>query len=280
MSLVRVRPRELDLTKGIINSTKPHEDMGQIIISVRNLGKIFPSGQSSIVALEHVNLDVTKNEFVSIVGPSGCGKTTLIRLIGDLIKPSSGKILVNGKSPEKARKDRDFGYVFQDPVLFPWRTVSQNIQLPKEVFNQKEESNRIKELIKLVVLSGFENSLPRELSAGMKSKVAIARALSYQPSVLLMDEPFGNIDELTRENLNAELLKIWESTKRTIVFVTHSIPEAVFLSDRIFVMTSRPGRIKSDVQVELERPRTLEMRKSSKYAMLVEEIREFLRENQ
>ncbi len=268
------------MTKGIINSTKPHEDMGQIIISVRNLGKIFPSGQSSIVALEHVNLDVTKNEFVSIVGPSGCGKTTLIRLIGDLIKPSSGKILVNGKSPEKARKDRDFGYVFQDPVLFPWRTVSQNIQLPKEVFNQKEESNRIKELIKLVVLSGFENSLPRELSAGMKSKVAIARALSYQPSVLLMDEPFGNIDELTRENLNAELLKIWESTKRTIVFVTHSIPEAVFLSDRIFVMTSRPGRIKSDVQVELERPRTLEMRKSSKYAMLVEEIREFLRENQ
>lgn len=250
--------------------------MANIIIKMKNVTKEFHGGDTSITAVENLSMSVLEGEFVTIIGPSGCGKTTLLRLIGDLIKPTSGQITVKGKTPEQARKNRDFGFVFQDPVLFPWRTVIKNVQLPGEIFDNGKVKDRAQELVDLVGLTGFENALPRELSGGMKSRVAIARALTFHPSILLMDEPFGDLDELTRDKMNLELLKIWNKTKNTIVFVTHSIPEAVFLGDRVLVMSPLPGTIKKNIYIDFKRPRRVDLHKDSKFVEMVEGLREDL----
>jgi NitT/TauT family transport system ATP-binding protein len=216
---------------------------------------------------------------VSLIGPSGCGKSTLLRLIGDLTDASAGSVEVNGKPARKARLDRDYGMVFQSPVLFDWRTVEENVRLPLELFGQDRASQeqRAGEMLELVGLTEFARRHPYELSGGMQQRVAIARALAFSPSLLLMDEPFGALDEMTRERMNSEVLSIWERTGTTVVFVTHSIPEAVFLSSRVAVMSARPGRITRMVEVDLARPRGLDTRESPRYFNLITEVREALR---
>jgi NitT/TauT family transport system ATP-binding protein len=237
------------------------------------------SGQP-IRALQQVELEIQPGELVSMIGPSGCGKSTLLRLIGDLLAPSSGAIRVNGKTPREARLSREYGIVFQQPVLYEWRTVLQNVQLPLEVMRvaADERRRRAEDLLRLVGLTEFANRYPWELSGGMQQRVSIARALSFRPSVLLMDEPFGALDEMTRERLNRELLNIWSETRTTIVFVTHSVAEAVFLSDRIVVMSPRPGRIETVIDVDLARPRDAETRDAPAFFGLVAEVRHHLRE--
>jgi len=227
-----------------------------------------------------VTIDVAPGEFVSLLGPSGCGKSTLLRLIGDLLRPTSGTLLVKGKSAERARRDRDYGIVFQAPALYDWRNVARNVQLPLEIFGvgRAERDHRTADLLRLMNLQDFAASYPWQLSGGMQQRVAIARALSFRPSILLMDEPFGALDEMTRERLNAELLTLWAETGTTIVFVTHSIPEAVFLSDRVVVMTPRPGRIERIVPIDLPRPRSAETREDERFFRLIAEVRACLRE--
>ena len=201
--------------------------------------------QTGTRALEGIDLEIARGEFVSLIGPSGCGKSTLLRIIGDLIAPTAGEVLVNGKTAAQARRDRDYGMVFQAPVLFDWRTVEDNVKLPLEVmgYDARRRSERATEMLELVELGDFAGHQPWQLSGGMQQRVAIARALAFEPALLLMDEPFGALDEMTRERMNQEVLRIWEQTGTTIVFVTHSIPEAVFLSSRVVVMSARPGRI-------------------------------------
>ncbi len=250
------------------------------LIEVRNISKAFGDGAGRVVALYSVSLSIQQGEFVSLIGPSGCGKSTLLRVIGDLIQPSQGQITIKGKSPHQARLDRDYGIVFQAPVLYDWRTVIKNVQLPLEVmkYPKSEWEERAMRMLELVGLSDFRHHYPWQLSGGMQQRVSIARALVFNPSILLMDEPFGALDELTRERLNMELLNIWEKTGTTIIFVTHSIPEAVFLSSRVVVMTPRPGKIEKIVNIDLPRPRTFETREQTRYFELVTEVRESLRE--
>ena len=252
------------------------------VVEVAAVGKVFGSGGSAVRALEAIDLSITHGEFVSLIGPSGCGKSTLLRLIGDLTAPSSGEIRVNGKPARQARLDRDYGMVFQAPVLMDWRTVARNIELPLEImgFAKDERTRRSTELLKLVELDGFEARHPWQLSGGMQQRVAIARALAFDPKLLLMDEPFGALDEMTRERMNLELMKIWSRTETTIVFVTHSIPEAVFLSTRVVVMSPRPGRISRVVDVDLLQPRTAETRDLERYFELVTAVREALRQHE
>src|SRR5262249_13051700 len=221
-------------------------------ISVRDVSVTF----GSVRALERINLDVRPGEFVSLIGPSGCGKSTLLRLIGDLLQPSGGSLSINSKSPRQARLSRDYGIVFQQPVLYDWRTVEQNVQLPLDVMKipKAERQARAAQLLKLVGLEEFARRYPWELSGGMQQRVSIARALSFRPAALLRDEPFGALDEMTRERLNRELLNVWSETGTTLVFVTHSIAEAVFLSDRIVVMSPRPGRVETIIPVDLPPP--------------------------
>ena len=244
----------------------------------------FGAGDSaqSVPALQNVNLDIRAGEFVSLIGPSGCGKSTLLRLIGDLLAPSSGSIQVNGKSPRQARLSREYGIVFQQPVLYEWRTVVQNVQLPLEVMRVSADERRARAaaLLGLVGLTEFAQRYPWELSGGMQQRVSIARAPSFRPSVLLMDEPFGALDEMTRERLNRELLNVWAETCTTIVFVTHSVAEAVFLSDRIVVMSPRPGRIEVVIEVDLPRPREAEARELPRFFELIAEVRHHLRERE
>jgi|SRR5438105_1882810 len=251
-------------------------------ISLRGVSMVYAAGGSEgrIHALQSVDLDVASGEFVSLIGPSGCGKSTLLRLIGDLLAPTSGGIQVNGKAPRQARLSREYGMVFQQPVLYEWRTVAQNVQLPLEVMRVPADARRDRtaELLRIVGLAEFANRYPWELSGGMQQRVSIARALSFSPSVLLMDEPFGALDEMTRERLNRELLNVWSGTSTTIVFVTHSIPEAVFLSDRVVVMSPRPGRIEALLDIDLARPRGPEMRDAPRFFELVAEVRRHLRE--
>jgi NitT/TauT family transport system ATP-binding protein len=230
------------------------------------------------VALQEVDLSIAEAEFVSLIGPSGCGKSTLLRIIGDLIRPTDGNLVVNGKTARQARKDRDYGIVFQDPVLYDWRTVRRNIALPLEMarWSRAKRTQRVQEMIELVELSGFEDHHPWQLSGGMQQRVSIARALSFDPALLLMDEPFGALDEMTRERLNMELLRIWEQSGSTIVFVTHSIAEAVFLSTRVVVMSARPGRISSVISINLPQPRTAVTREDPRFFELVTEVREAL----
>jgi NitT/TauT family transport system ATP-binding protein len=248
-----------------------------LVVELRNVGKQF--GRGGVVALEGIDLEVGAGEFVSLIGPSGCGKSTLLRIVGDLTAPTSGEVVVNGKSARQARIDRDYGIVFQDAVLYDWRTVAKNIALPLEMlgWERKRRAERVEEMVGLVELTGFEGHHPWQLSGGMQQRVSIARALSFDPALLLMDEPFGALDEMTRERLNMELLRIWERAGSTIVFVTHSITEAVFLSTRVVVMSPRPGRIAGVVPIDLARPRTVETREEPRFFELVTEVRELLR---
>ncbi|HWH74512.1 MAG TPA: ABC transporter ATP-binding protein [Methylibium sp.] len=236
-------------------------------------------GGGTTVALEGIDLAIQPGEFISLIGPSGCGKSTLLRIVGDLIAPSAGEVEVNGKSAHRARLDRDYGMVFQAPVLFDWRTVEANVRLPLEVMGvpAAERERRVDEMLRLVELEGFKRHYPHQLSGGMQQRAAIARALCFEPALLLMDEPFGALDEMTRERLNAEVLRIWAATGTTILFVTHSIPEAVFLSSRVVVMSARPGRITTVVDVDLPQPRDEQTRESDRYYELVTVVREALR---
>jgi NitT/TauT family transport system ATP-binding protein len=244
-------------------------------VSIQGVSKQFRAG---VTALSGIDLDVRPQEFVSLIGPSGCGKSTLLRIIGDLIDPSDGIVEVNGKPAPQARRDHDYGIVFQEAVLYDWRTVAKNIALPLELlrWSREKRSQRVDELLRLVELEGFEDHHPWQLSGGMQQRVAIARALSFDPALLLMDEPFGALDEMTRERLNMELLRIWEASGSTIVFVTHSIPEAVFLSTRVVVMSPRPGQIADIVEVDLPYPRTAETREEPRFFELVTGVRERL----
>ena len=252
------------------------------VVRVDGVGKVFGSAGSAVTALDGIDLAIEAGEFVSLIGPSGCGKSTLLRLIADLADPTAGEIRVNGKPARQARLDRDYGMVFQAPVLMDWRTVARNIELPLEImgFPRAERVRRSRDLLRLVELDGFEGKHPWQLSGGMQQRVAIARALAFDPRLLLMDEPFGALDEMTRERMNLELMKIWSRTGITIVFVTHSIPEAVFLSTRVVVMSPRPGRIQRTIAVDLPQPRTIDTRETSRYFELVTEVREALRRNE
>jgi len=247
------------------------------VVSLNDVSKTFPKG--NVTALEHIDLQIEPGEFVSLIGPSGCGKSTLLRVIGDLIEPSDGSVEVNGKSARQARSDHDYGMVFQDSVLFDWRTVSRNVGLPLELlgWDRGKRKARVDEMLRLVELENFGDHHPWQLSGGMQMRVAIARALSFEPPLLLMDEPFGALDEMTRERLNIELLDIWKRMQSTVVFVTHSISEAVFLSTRVVVMSPRPGRVAGIVPIDLSQPRTVDTREDPHFFELVTEVRELLR---
>jgi NitT/TauT family transport system ATP-binding protein len=245
------------------------------VVDIKGLTKRFEGGT---LALEGIDLAIEEREFVSLIGPSGCGKSTLLRVIGDLIQPTTGTVQVNGKSAAQARADRDYGIVFQDAVLYDWRTVSRNISLPLELahWNRRRRAERVKEMLGLVELTGFEKHYPWQLSGGMQQRVSIARALSFDPALLLMDEPFGALDEMTRERLNLELLRIWEASASTMIFVTHSIAEAVFLSTRVVVMSPRPGRISTVIPIDLPQPRAAAIREDPHFFELVTQVREAL----
>jgi len=245
------------------------------VVDIKDVTKEFKGGT---VALQDIDLQIEQGEFVSLIGPSGCGKSTLLRIIGDLIEPSRGAVTVNGKQARQARRDHDYGIVFQDAVLYNWRTVAKNVALPLELagWDRERRTQRVAEMLDLVELRGFGDHHPWQLSGGMQQRVSIARALSFDPALLLMDEPFGALDEMTRERLNAELLRIWEASGSTIVFVTHSIAEAVFLSTRIVVMSARPGRISKVIPVDLPQPRTQATREESRFFELATEVREAL----
>jgi NitT/TauT family transport system ATP-binding protein len=253
------------------------------VVSIQNVNKIFGEGSNNQVhALKDINLAIEANEFVSLIGPSGCGKSTLLRTIGDLITPSSGQVAVNGKSAHQARLDRDYGMVFQAATLYDWRTVAKNVQLPLELmgYPKSKRQERTREMLALVELSEFQHLYPWQLSGGMQQRVAIARALAFEPSLLLMDEPFGALDEMTRERLNLELLNIWAKTRTTVIFVTHSITEAVFLSTRVIVMSARPGRITRDIKIDLPQPRNADTRENVRFFELETQVREALRESE
>ncbi|HXR11634.1 MAG TPA: ABC transporter ATP-binding protein [Gaiellaceae bacterium] len=249
----------------------------QSVVEVRNVTKTFAHG--NVTALQDIELELHPREFVSLIGPSGCGKSTLLRVIGDLVPPTSGTVTVNGKTARQARNDRDYGIVFQDSVLFEWRTVAKNIALPLEMlgWDKARRRARVAEMMELVELKGFGDHYPWQLSGGMQQRASIARAFAFEPALLLMDEPFGALDEMTRERLNLELLSIWERLQSTVVFVTHSISEAVFLSTRVVVMSPRPGRIAGVVPIDLRSPRSAETREDPRFFELVTEVRELLR---
>ena len=249
------------------------------VIDIRGATKVFNPGKGNQVeALAEIDLAVEPGEFVTLIGPSGCGKSTLLRLIAALIAPTTGSVEVNAKPAEQARLDRDYGMAFQTAGLFDWRTVSKNIELPLELmgWTKGDRRRRAKEMLELVKLGEFATHHPSELSGGMQQRVAIARALSFSPALLLMDEPFGALDEMTREHMQDELLRIWKETETTVVFVTHSIPEAVYLSTRVVVMSPRPGKIASVIEVDLGERQTL-VRDDPAFHTKVTEVRVALR---
>ena len=249
------------------------------MISVKDVDLIFETNDGPVQALRNVSLEVEKGDFVSFIGPSGCGKTTLLRAIAALEIPTKGILTVNGKSPDSARIDREYGYVFQAAGLYPWRTVEGNIKLPLEImgYSKTEIKERIQKVIELVELKGFEKKFPWQLSGGMQQRASIARALAFDANILLMDEPFGALDEIVRDRLNSELLDLWRQTKKTICFVTHSIPEAVFLSTKIVVMSPRPGRITDTIQSTLPLKRDLNIRDSQDFIKIAQRVREGLK---
>ena len=249
------------------------------MISVKDVDLIFETNDGPVQALRNVSLEVEKGDFVSFIGPSGCGKTTLLRAIAALEIPTKGNLTVNGKSPDSARIDREYGYVFQAAGLYPWRTVEGNIKLPLEImgYSKTEIKERIQKVIELVELKGFEKKFPWQLSGGMQQRASIARALAFDAKILLMDEPFGALDEIVRDRLNSELLDLWRQTKKTICFVTHSIPEAVFLSTKIVVMSPRPGRITDTIQSTLPLKRDLNIRDSQDFIKIAQRVREGLK---
>ena len=250
-------------------------------IALNDVGITFP-GKDGVQALKGITLDVADGEFVALVGPSGCGKSTLLRLIAGLLQPTEGAITVHGKTALEAQRDVEFGFVFQDPVLFPWMTVLANVRMPDDILrgrnpvHGKDQEQHARQLLSEVGLAGFERHYPEQLSGGMKQRVALARALSYQPTTLLMDEPFGALDEFTRDRLNLQLLEVWEKFGATAVFVTHSIQEAVFLSDRVIVLSPRPGRVVRVERVLYPRPRRFDLRFESAFIALVADLRHLL----
>ena len=251
----------------------------RLAVDVRNVSLTFETADGKVDALSNVSLQIADGEFVSFIGPSGCGKTTMLRVIADLQQPTSGTLLVNGMSPEQARLQRRYGYVFQAPALFPWRTIEKNIKLPLEImgFSDSEQRARAARYLALVNLNGFERKFPWQLSGGMQQRVSIARALSFDPALLLMDEPFGALDEIVRDHLNEQLLQLWDKTEKTVLFVTHSIPEAVFLSTKIVVMSPRPGRIIDVIDCNFPRNRTLEVRETPEFLKIAQRVRIGLR---
>ena len=251
----------------------------RLAVDVRNVSLTFETGDGKVDALSDVSLQIADGEFVSFIGPSGCGKTTMLRVIADLQQPTSGALLVNGMSAEQARLERRYGYVFQAPALFPWRTIEKNLKLPLEImgFSDSEQQQRAARYLALVNLTGFERKFPWQLSGGMQQRVSIARALSFDPALLLMDEPFGALDEIVRDHLNEQLLQLWDKTGKTVLFVTHSIPEAVFLSTRIVVMSPRPGRIIDVIDCNFPRDRTLEIRETPEFLKVAQRVRVGLR---
>jgi NitT/TauT family transport system ATP-binding protein len=251
----------------------------RLAVDVRNVSLTFETADGKVDALSNVSLQVADREFVSFIGPSGCGKTTMLRVIADLQQPTSGTLLVNGMSAEQARLERRYGYVFQAPALFPWRTIEKNIKLPLEVmgFSDSEQRQRAAHYLALVNRTGFERKFPWQLSGGMQQRVSIARALSFDPELLLMDEPFGALDEIVRDHLNEQLLQLWDKTGKTVLFVTHSIPEAVFLSTKIVVMSPRPGRIIDVIDCNFPRIRTLEIRETPEFLRIAQRVRVGLR---
>jgi NitT/TauT family transport system ATP-binding protein len=249
------------------------------VVSARNLCLTYEANDGPVNALSNVDLDVSKGDFVSFIGPSGCGKTTFLRVIADLERKTSGDISVNGMTPEEARKARAYGYVFQAAALYPWRTIEKNIALPLEImgYSRAERQKRIAQTLELVNLTGFEKKFPWQLSGGMQQRASIARALAFDADLLLMDEPFGALDEIVRDHLNEELLKLWKRTNKTICFVTHSIPEAVYLSTRIVVMSPRPGRIADVIESTLPAERPLGIRETPEFLEIAHRVREGLR---
>lgn len=249
------------------------------VVAASKLGLTFQTNDGPVQALSDVDLTIGKGEFVSFIGPSGCGKTTLLRVIADLEKPTSGTISVNGMTPEQAREKRAYGYVFQAAALFPWRTIERNVGLPLEIMglSQADQAERIKRTLEMVNLSGFEKKYPWQLSGGMQQRASIARALAFDADLLLMDEPFGALDEIVRDHLNKQLLELWDSTNKTICFVTHSIPEAVYLSTRIVVMSPRPGRVTDVIESTLPRKRPLHIRETPEFLAIAARVRDGLR---
>jgi NitT/TauT family transport system ATP-binding protein len=249
------------------------------VVSAKGLGLTFATNDGDVIALSDVDLDIGRGEFVSFIGPSGCGKTTFLRAIADLERPTAGTLTVNGKTPEQARRERAYGYVFQAPALYPWRTIEKNVALPLEIMgmDKGQQAERIARTLDLVGLKGFERKYPWQLSGGMQQRASIARALSFDADLLLMDEPFGALDEIVRDHLNSELLKLWARTHKTICFVTHSIPEAVYLSTRIVVMSPRPGRVTDIIVSDLPAERPLDIRETPEFLRLAARVREGLR---
>ena len=249
------------------------------VISAQSLSLTFETNDGPVHALKDVDLAIDKGEFVSFIGPSGCGKTTFLRVIADLEQPTGGEITVNDVSPEQARLDRSYGYVFQAAGLYPWRTIAKNIALPLEIMNipKRERTERIERVLELVDLKGFGKKFPWQLSGGMQQRASIARALAFDADLLLMDEPFGALDEIVRDHLNEQLLQLWDRTNKTICFVTHSIPEAVYLSTKIVVMSPRPGRVTDVIESTLPKERPLNIRESKEFLDIAHRVREGLR---
>lgn len=245
-------------------------------IEIENVSMRYQADSSDVLAVQNVSLSIAKGEFVSLLGPSGCGKTTLLRLMADLLQPTSGTVKVAGGTPREARLSQKYGIVFQSPVLYDWRKVKDNVTLPLELMKvgKAERKRKAEELLELVGLESFSDKYPWQLSGGMQQRVSIARALAMQPEILLMDEPFSALDEFSRERLNEELLNIWKKINSTVVFVTHSISESVFLSDRVFVLSPHPGRLSAVVDIPLPRPRTKAMRNSPEFFQLIAKIRD------
>lgn len=248
----------------------------EVQIAVKDLNVTFKDNEGNDVkALTGINLDIHKGEFISLLGPSGCGKTTLLRCIADLQEPTDGTVRIDGMTPKEIRLQQKFGFVFQQPVLFDWRTVKKNVELPLEIMycDKAERSKRADEMLEMVGLSEFRKHFPKQLSGGMQQRVNIARAFALRPEILLMDEPFSALDEFTKEKLHEDLLRIWRQTNKTIIFVTHNIQEAVFLSDRICVLSPHPGRLSAIVDVDIPRPRRLEVKDTQHFNELVTKVR-------
>ena len=248
-------------------------------IFAKSVDLTFLTNDGPVDALKDVNLDINEGDFVSFIGPSGCGKTTFLRVLADLETPTGGTVEINGVSPKIARESRAYGYVFQAPGLYPWRSIGKNIKLPLEIIglSKHEQSERVKRVLKLVDLQDFENKFPWQLSGGMQQRASIARALAFDADILLMDEPFGALDEIVRDHLNEQLLDLWKTTSKTICFVTHSIPEAVYLSTKIVVMSPRPGRIIDVIESTLPNERPLNIRDSSEFISISQRVSEGLR---
>ncbi len=258
---------------------RPDERATRHVVDIQGLGLTFQTADGPVYALKDVNLQIEQGEFVSLIGPSGCGKTTLLRVIADLERATAGSITVNGVAPEEARQRRAYGYVFQAAALYPWRTIERNVALPLEIMGvpAAERRARAAKYLDLVNLKGFEKKFPWQLSGGMQQRASIARALSFDPDLLLMDEPFGALDEIVRDHLNEQLLELWDRTGKTVIFVTHSIPEAVFLSTRIVVMSPRPGRIIDVIDTGFPRHRKLDIRETPEFLEVAHRVRSGLR---